>query len=84
MLLVDNREPELDARVRDDRRRQLFEHSGPALALFRRSSTMKQFLLDVVFLDVLAVPWGLATSRTVGAVAVALGLLLAQLIDWGW
>ena len=38
---------------------RLFEHSGPSMALFRWASTMKQFLLYVVFLNVLVVPWGL-------------------------
>ena len=62
----------------DDAR--LFEHSGPAMALFKWSSTMKQFLLYVVFLNVLVIPWGLAGDRTVGSVAVGLGWLLVKMI----
>ena len=53
------------------------------MALFRWSSTMKQFLLYVVFLNVLAVPWGLATNRDVGSVAVGLGWLLVKMIGLG-
>ena len=62
----------------DDAR--LFEHSGPAMALFRWASAMKQYLLYVVFLNVLVVPWGLADTRGAGDVAVALGLLLAKML----
>ena len=62
----------------DDAR--LFEHSGPAMALFRWGSAMKQYLLYVVFLNVLVVPWGLADTRGAGDVALALGLLLAKML----
>jgi len=62
---------------------RLFEHSGASLALFRWASTMKQFLLYVVFLNVLVVPWGLASGRTVGSVAVALGWLLVKMVGLG-
>jgi formate hydrogenlyase subunit 4 len=59
---------------------RVFEHSGPALALFKWAASMKQFLLYTVFLNVLVVPWGLASSQRVGAVAVALLLLVAKMI----
>jgi formate hydrogenlyase subunit 4 len=62
---------------------RLFEHSGPALALFRWGSTMKQFLLYVIFLNVLVAPWGLAGGRGAGSVAVAVGLLLAKMAGLG-
>ena len=62
---------------------RLFEHSGPALALFRWASTMKQFLLYVVFLNVLVVPWGLAADRRVGSVLLALLWLLVKMIGLG-
>ena len=42
---------------------RLFEHSGPAMALFRWASAMKQFLLYVVFLNVLVVPVGAGGRR---------------------
>ena len=45
---------------------RLFEHSGPAMALFSWASTMKQYLLYVVFLNVLVVPWGLADDPGAG------------------
>jgi formate hydrogenlyase subunit 4 len=62
---------------------RLFEHSGPAMALFKWASTMKQYLLYVVFLNVLVVPWGLSSTRTVGGVALAMVLLLAKMIGLG-
>lgn len=88
MLLVDTARVPIESQgstlefgMIDDAR--LLEHSGPAMALFRWSSTMKQFLLYVVFLNVLAVPWGLATNRDVGSVAVGLGWLLVKMIGLG-
>ncbi len=88
MLLVDTGRVPIESQgstlefgMIDDAR--LFEHSGPSLALFRWASAMKQFLLYVLFLDVLAVPWGLASNRTVGAVVVALGWLLLKMIGLG-
>jgi formate hydrogenlyase subunit 4 len=65
----------------DDAR--LFEHSGPAMALFRWAAAMKQYLLYVVFLNVLVVPWGLADTRGAGDVTIALALLLAKMIGLG-
>jgi formate hydrogenlyase subunit 4 len=88
MLLVDTGRVPIESQgstlefgMIDDAR--LFEHSGPSMALFRWASTMKQFLLYVVFLNVLVVPWGLATSRTVGAVAIGLGWLLVKMVGLG-
>lgn len=85
MLLVDTGRVPIESQgstlefgMIDDAR--LFEHSGPAMALFRWASTMKQYLLYVVFLNVLVVPWGLATTRSLGDVLVALGLLLAKML----
>jgi formate hydrogenlyase subunit 4 len=62
---------------------RLFEHSGPAMALFKWAASMKQFLLYVVFLNVLVVPWGLADQRGVGGVLLALILLLAKMVGLG-
>jgi formate hydrogenlyase subunit 4 len=88
MLLVDTGRVPIESQgstlefgMIDDAR--LFEHSGPSLALFRWCSSMKQFLLYVVFLDVLLVPWGLAADRGVGSVAVGLGFLLAKMAGLG-
>ena len=49
----------------DDAR--LFEHSGPAMALFRWASSMKQYLLYVVFLNVLGRALGAGQPREVPA-----------------
>jgi formate hydrogenlyase subunit 4 len=62
---------------------RLFEHSGPALALFKWAATMKQYLLYVVFLNVLVVPWGLAAHDSAGDVVVAMALLLAKMLALG-
>ncbi len=85
MLLVDTGRVPIESQgstlefgMIDDAR--LFEHSGPAMALFRWASAMKQFLLFVVFLNVLAVPWGLADTRSAGGVLLALALLLAKML----
>jgi formate hydrogenlyase subunit 4 len=88
MLLVDtgrvpieSQSSTLEFGMIDDAR--LFEHSGPAMALFKWAASMKQFLLYVVFLNVLVVPWGLADDRSAGGVLVALVLLLAKMLGLG-
>jgi formate hydrogenlyase subunit 4 len=88
MLLVDTGRVPIESQgstlefgMIDDAR--LFEHSGPEMALFRWNASMKQFLLYVLFLNVLVVPWGLASDRTPGSVGLALGLLLAKMAALG-
>jgi formate hydrogenlyase subunit 4 len=88
MLLVDtgrvpieSQSSTLEFGMIDDAR--LFEHSGPAMALFKWASSMKQFLLYVVFLNVLVVPWGLASERGAGGVVLALVVLLAKMLGLG-
>jgi formate hydrogenlyase subunit 4 len=88
MLLVDtgrvpieSQSSTLEFGMIDDAR--LFEHSGPAMALFKWASSMKQFLLYVVFLNVLVVPWGLAGERGAGGVLLALVVLLAKMLGLG-
>jgi formate hydrogenlyase subunit 4 len=88
MLLVDTGRVPIESQTStlefgmiDDAR--LFEHSGPAMALFKWASSMKQFLLYVVFLNVLVVPWGLADARGAGGVLAALLLLLAKMVGLG-
>jgi formate hydrogenlyase subunit 4 len=88
MLLVDtgrvpieSQSSTLEFGMIDDAR--LFEHSGPAMALFKWASSMKQFLLYVVFLNVLVVPWGLAGERGAGGVVLALVVLLAKMLGLG-
>ncbi|HEY1681057.1 MAG TPA: NADH-quinone oxidoreductase subunit H [Candidatus Tumulicola sp.] len=57
-----------------------FEHSGPWMALFRWGSSMKQFLLYVVFVNVLLLPMGLSSDGNVGSVAWAVVTLLLKML----
>lgn len=54
------------------------EHSGPALALLRWGSTMKQLILYTILINVFIAPWGLAASQTPLAVALAIVALLGK------
>ncbi|MGH3159622.1 MAG: NADH-quinone oxidoreductase subunit H, partial [Streptosporangiaceae bacterium] len=60
-----------------------FEHSGPYFALLKWGSAMKQMVLYVILINVLAAPWGLATSAHAGAVALAVAALLAKAAGLG-
>lgn len=62
---------------------RVFEHSGPSMALVRWGSTMKQFLLFVVLLNVLVAPWGLASAATVPGVALAVVTLILKMLVLG-
>jgi formate hydrogenlyase subunit 4 len=55
-----------------------FEHSGPYLALLRWGGELKQFILFTILADVFVVPWGLASTRELGAVLLAIVALLAK------
>lgn len=59
------------------------EHSGPLLALLKWGSAMKQFILYTVFLNVLILPWGVATSASPAAVLLSLLLLLLKMAALG-
>ncbi|MHB8295927.1 MAG: respiratory chain complex I subunit 1 family protein [Acidimicrobiales bacterium] len=59
------------------------EHSGPYFALLKWGSTMKQLILYTIFLDVFVLPWGLAGSQQVGAVLLAVPVLVAKAIGLG-
>ena len=59
---------------------RIFEHSGPEAALLKWGSAMKQFLLYVIFLNVLVVPWGLSADGKPLTVLLALVLLLAKMM----
>ena len=59
------------------------EHSGPPLALLKWGSAMKQLILYVILMNVFVAPWGLAGSRSLGAVAVAIPILLAKAFGVG-
>jgi formate hydrogenlyase subunit 4 len=55
------------------------EHSGPLFALLRWGSMLKQFILYIVFLNVLTVPWGVATTGEPVHVLGALATLLLKM-----
>jgi formate hydrogenlyase subunit 4/hydrogenase-4 membrane subunit HyfE len=57
---------------------RVLEHSGPGLALLRWGSTVKQLVLYVILMNVLVVPWGLATTGRLDRVVLAIALLLAK------
>lgn len=59
------------------------EHSGPLFALLKWGSTMKQLILYVILIDVFAAPWGLAGSRELGAVLLAVPILLGKAFGVG-
>ena len=62
---------------------RVFEHSGPQLALLRWGSSMKQLILFVIFINVFAAPWGLATQATLLAVVIAILALTGKAIVLG-
>jgi formate hydrogenlyase subunit 4 len=56
---------------------RILEYSGPLLALLRWAAAMKQFILYVIFCNVLLLPWGLSVQGTaLGALGAAAGLLV--------
>ena len=54
------------------------EHSGPGLAFLRWGSSVKQLVLYTIFANVLVVPWGLASTGRLDAVALAIALLFCK------
>ena len=52
------------------------EYSGRGFALMKWGGYMKMFVLMCIFLNVLVMPWGLAREQTLGAVLVAIPLVL--------
>jgi formate hydrogenlyase subunit 4 len=59
------------------------EHSGPLLALAKWGSAMKQMILYVIAIDVFIAPFGLAGSREVGPVLLAIVVFVAKAIGLG-
>jgi formate hydrogenlyase subunit 4/hydrogenase-4 membrane subunit HyfE len=59
------------------------EHSGPALAFLRWGSSVKQLLLFTILMNVLVVPWGMASSGRLDLVLLAIGLLLVKALGVG-
>ena len=59
------------------------EHSGPAFALLKWGSAMKQMVLYVILVNVFVAPWGLAGSRQLGPVLLAVPAFLAKALGVG-
>jgi formate hydrogenlyase subunit 4 len=57
---------------------RILEYSGPLLALLKWASWMKQAILYTIFLNVLAIPWGLSIAGTALGIAGALFALLGK------
>jgi len=59
------------------------EHSGPGLAFLRWGANVKQLILCTVLMNVLVLPWGMASSGRLDVVALAIVLLLAKALAVG-
>jgi formate hydrogenlyase subunit 4 len=55
-----------------------FEHSGPYFALLKWGSAAKQLILYVIFINVFAAPWGLASTQSLWAVLLAIAALVGK------
>jgi formate hydrogenlyase subunit 4 len=55
------------------------EYSGRGFALMKWGGYMKTFVLLCIFLNVLVAPWGLAHEQTLGAVLLAIPLVLLKI-----
>ena len=62
---------------------RVVEHSGPGLAFLRWGSYVKQLLLFTILVNVLVVPWGLASTGRLDRVLVAIGLLFVKALGVG-
>ena len=56
------------------------EYSGRRFALVKWGGYMKFFVLLCIYLNVLVTPWGLAQSQTLGAVLLAIPLVLLKIL----
>ena len=59
------------------------EHSGPAYALLKWGSAMKQLILYTILADVFLVPWGLASTGRATSVGLAILALLGKAVAIG-
>jgi formate hydrogenlyase subunit 4 len=59
------------------------EHSGPAFALLKWGSAMKQLILYTILIDVFLAPWGLAATQTPLSVVLAIPALLGKAVLLG-
>ncbi len=64
-----------------DRSKSL-EYSGRGAALMKWAGEMKLFILIIVFMNVIVIPWGLAQSQDVAAVFMAIPLVLAKVFGF--
>jgi formate hydrogenlyase subunit 4 len=55
------------------------EYSGRGAALMKWGGQMKLFVLMCIFLNVLVTPWGLAAAQSLGAVLLAIPLVLLKI-----
>ena len=62
---------------------RVLEHSGPGLAFLRWGSHVKQLVLFTILLNVLVVPWGLASDGRLDHVAIAIALLIVKALALG-
>ena len=58
------------------------EYSGRGVALIKWGGQMKLFVLMCVFLNVLLTPWGLAAQENLGAVLLAIPLVLLKILGF--
>jgi len=56
------------------------EYSGRAFALVKWGGQMKFFVLSCIYLNVLVAPWGLAHRQALGAVLLAVPLVLLKIL----
>src|SRR5271165_4894684 len=64
-------------------RARAFEHSGPYFALLTWGSELKQLILYTILANVFLAPWGLASSKHLGAIILAIAALLAKAVAVG-
>ncbi|MEX6428653.1 MAG: respiratory chain complex I subunit 1 family protein [Ferrimicrobium sp.] len=57
---------------------RILEYSGPMLGLLRWSSWMKQAILYTIFVNVLAIPWGLSSTGSLPSVVLSVIALLGK------
>jgi formate hydrogenlyase subunit 4 len=58
------------------------EYSGRGMALVKWGGYMKTFVLLCIFLNVLVTPWGLAHEQSLGAVVLAIPLILLKIFGF--
>ncbi|MCL4321624.1 MAG: NADH-quinone oxidoreductase subunit H [Deltaproteobacteria bacterium] len=63
---------------------RILDYSGPYLALLKWSGYMKQFLLLVIFLNVLVFPWGLSVNHSPSGLIIAIISLIVKMLIVGF